>query len=50
MLVLDDTIVNIALPSIERRFSVPDGVLPWIIAEPGQVMSTKRDPQASFGR
>src|SRR5688572_14745706 len=31
MLVLDDTIANIALPSIQRQFGVPDGVLPWII-------------------
>jgi EmrB/QacA subfamily drug resistance transporter len=31
MLVLDDTIANIALPSIQRQFGVPDSVLPWII-------------------
>ena len=31
MLVLDDTIANIALPSIQRQFGVPDGVLPWVI-------------------
>jgi EmrB/QacA subfamily drug resistance transporter len=31
MLVLDDTIANIALPSIQREFGVPPSVLPWII-------------------
>lgn len=31
MLVLDDTIANIALPSIQRQFGVADSVLPWII-------------------
>lgn len=32
MLVLDDTIANIALPSIEKEFSVPAALLPWIIS------------------
>ncbi|MFC7513695.1 MFS transporter [Herbaspirillum sp. GCM10030257] len=31
MLVLDDTIANIALPSIQREFSVPSSLLPWIV-------------------
>lgn len=31
MLVLDDTIANIALPSIQREFGVSASVLPWII-------------------
>jgi len=31
MLVLDDTIANVVLPSIQRQFTVPDSVLPWII-------------------
>jgi EmrB/QacA subfamily drug resistance transporter len=31
MLVLDDTIANIALPSIQRELSVPASTLPWII-------------------
>jgi EmrB/QacA subfamily drug resistance transporter len=31
MLVLDDTIVNIALPSIQREFSIPSSVLPWVV-------------------
>src|SRR5688500_11202557 len=31
MLVLDDTIANIALPSIQRELGVPISTLPWII-------------------
>src|SRR5687767_5869868 len=31
MFVLDDTIANIALPSIQREMSVPTLTLPWII-------------------
>ena len=31
MLVLDDTIANIALPSIQRELAVPAPILPWII-------------------
>src|SRR5687768_3877153 len=31
MLVLDDTIANIALPSIQRELAVPASALPWII-------------------
>jgi MFS family permease len=31
MLVLDDTIANIALPSIQREFSVSSSLLPWIV-------------------
>jgi len=31
MLVLDDTIANIALPSIQQQFGVPPALLPWII-------------------
>src|ERR671921_143231 len=31
MFVLDDTIANIALPSIQRELSVPTLTLPWII-------------------
>jgi MFS family permease len=31
MLVLDDTIANIALPSIQRELGVSAGTLPWII-------------------
>jgi EmrB/QacA subfamily drug resistance transporter len=31
MLVLDDTIANIALPSIQRQFGVSSAVLPWIV-------------------
>jgi EmrB/QacA subfamily drug resistance transporter len=31
MLVLDDTIANIALPSIQRDFGVSPTVLPWIV-------------------
>ena len=31
MLVLDDTIANIALPSIQRQFEVSSAVLPWIV-------------------
>src|ERR687897_1705042 len=31
MLVLDDTIANIALPSIQRELDVPSATLPWII-------------------
>src|SRR5688572_21847601 len=31
MLVLDDTIANIALPSIQRDFGVSPSVLPWIV-------------------
>ena len=31
MLVLDDTIANIALPSIQRELAVPTSTLPWII-------------------
>lgn len=31
MLVLDDTIANIALPSIQKAFGVPAALLPWII-------------------
>lgn len=32
MLVLDDTIANIALPSIQREFDIDAAVLPWIIS------------------
>lgn len=32
MLVLDDTIANIALPSIQSDLSVPTSVLPWIVS------------------
>lgn len=32
MLVLDDTIANIALPSIQKEFGVPAALLPWIIS------------------
>lgn len=32
MLVLDDTIANIALPSIQREFGVGAATLPWIIS------------------
>lgn len=32
MLVLDDTIANIALPSIQKEFGVSAAVLPWIIS------------------
>ena len=31
MFVLDDTIANIALPSIQEEMSVPTLTLPWII-------------------
>jgi len=31
MLVLDDAIANIALPSIQREFGVPATTLPWIV-------------------
>ena len=31
MLVLDDTIANIALPSIQRELDVSSATLPWII-------------------
>ena len=31
MLVLDDTIANIALPSIQRELDVSAATLPWII-------------------
>lgn len=31
MLVLDDTIANIALPSIQREFGVSASTLPWIV-------------------
>jgi MFS family permease len=31
MMVLDDTIANIALPSIQRELAVPVSALPWII-------------------
>ena len=31
MLVLDDTIANIALPSIQRELAVPAPTLPWVI-------------------
>ena len=31
MLVLDDTIANIALPSIQRELTVSAATLPWII-------------------
>src|SRR5918997_7163173 len=31
MLVLDDTIANIALPSIQRDLNVSAAILPWII-------------------
>src|SRR4051794_7310686 len=31
MLVLDDTIANIALPSIQRELAVSAATLPWII-------------------
>lgn len=31
MLVLDDTIANIALPSIQRELDVPAAILPWVI-------------------
>lgn len=31
MLVLDDTIANVALPSIQRELAVSAGTLPWII-------------------
>src|SRR5687768_4991828 len=31
MLVLDDTIANIALPSIQRELDVPSAALPWVI-------------------
>ena len=31
MLVLDDTIANIALPSIQRELGVSAATLPWII-------------------
>src|SRR5688500_9566521 len=31
MLVLDDTIANIALPSIQQQFGVSPALLPWII-------------------
>ncbi|NUZ05974.1 MFS transporter [Piscinibacter koreensis] len=31
MLVLDDSIVNIALPSIQRQFDVSASALPWIV-------------------
>src|SRR5215207_8544574 len=31
MLVLDDTIANIALPSIQRDLAVPASALPWVI-------------------
>jgi EmrB/QacA subfamily drug resistance transporter len=32
MLVLDDTIANIALPSIQKEFGMPPAILPWIIS------------------
>lgn len=32
MLVLDGTIANIALPSIQKEFGVPAALLPWIIS------------------
>jgi MFS family permease len=32
MLVLDDTVANIALPSIQRDLNVPAATLPWIIS------------------
>ncbi|HZW12726.1 MAG TPA: MFS transporter, partial [Noviherbaspirillum sp.] len=32
MLVLDDTIANIALPSIQQQFGVSAGLLPWVIS------------------
>jgi MFS family permease len=32
MLVLDDTIANIALPSIQGDLGVPTTVLPWIVS------------------
>jgi EmrB/QacA subfamily drug resistance transporter len=32
MLVLDDTVANIALPSIQRDLDVPAATLPWIIS------------------
>jgi EmrB/QacA subfamily drug resistance transporter len=32
MLVLDDTIANIALPSIQKQFGVSAAILPWIIS------------------
>src|SRR5215203_541476 len=31
MLVLDDTIANVALPSIQRELDVSSATLPWII-------------------
>ena len=31
MLVLDDSIANIALPSIQRQFGVASPVLPWVV-------------------
>jgi MFS family permease len=31
MLVLDDTIVNIALPSIQREFTISSSILPWVV-------------------
>jgi EmrB/QacA subfamily drug resistance transporter len=31
MLVLDDTIANIALPSIQREFDIPSAMLPWFV-------------------
>ncbi|MFD5110569.1 hypothetical protein [Streptomyces cinereoruber] len=31
MLVLDDSIVNIALPSIQRELGVPAENLPWVV-------------------
>jgi hypothetical protein len=32
MFVLDDTVANIALPSIQRDLGVPSAILPWIVS------------------
>lgn len=32
MLVLDDTIADVALPSIQKAFAVPAALLPWTIS------------------
>lgn len=31
MLMLDDTIVNVALPRIRREFTISSSILPWVV-------------------
>ena len=31
MMVLDDTVANVALPSIQAQFDMPETALPWVI-------------------